>query len=88
MMLFEPRSRFTACLERFALAHEISDFYSTAVGRKSLAKCYSINYVPMHRTTRFTSFPDYLMIQMVKFTFAEDWVPKKIGRSTYTRVIQ
>ncbi len=25
---------------------------------------------------RFTSFPDYLMIQMVKFTFADDWVPK------------
>ncbi|XP_064384127.1 ubiquitin carboxyl-terminal hydrolase 5-like [Halichondria panicea] len=59
---------FTACLERFALAHEISDFYSTAVGGKGLAK----------KTSRFTSFPDYLMIQMVKFTFAEDWVPKKI----------
>ncbi len=33
-----------------------------------------------HRTTRLASFPDYLMIQMVKFSFAEDWVPKKFGK--------
>lgn len=31
------------------------------------------------RTTRFASFPDYLVIQIKKFTFGLDWVPKKLG---------
>ena len=31
------------------------------------------------RTTRFATFPDYLMVQMAKFSFGEDWVPKKYG---------
>ncbi|GCB85146.1 hypothetical protein scyTo_0025815, partial [Scyliorhinus torazame] len=29
--------------------------------------------------TRFASFPDYLVIQIKKFTFGLDWVPKKLG---------
>lgn len=32
------------------------------------------------RTTRFASFPDYLVIQIKKFTFGLDWVPKKLGK--------
>lgn len=40
-------------------------------------------WVPGHslfsRTTRFASFPDYLVIQIKKFTFGLDWVPKKLG---------
>ena len=32
------------------------------------------------RTTRFASFPDHLVIQIKKFTFGLDWVPKKLGR--------
>lgn len=31
------------------------------------------------RTTRFASFPDHLVIQIKKFTFGLDWVPKKLG---------
>lgn len=42
-----------------------------------------IVWVPGHslfpRTTRFASFPDYLVIQIKKFTFGLDWVPKKLG---------
>lgn len=33
----------------------------------------------LSRTTRFASFPDYLVIQIKKFTFGLDWVPKKLG---------
>ncbi len=32
------------------------------------------------RTTRFASFPDHLVIQIKKFTFGLDWVPKKLGK--------
>lgn len=38
-----------------------------------------------HRTTRFASFPDYLVIQIKKFTFGLDWVPKKLGMVAGTR---
>ncbi|XP_060679120.1 ubiquitin carboxyl-terminal hydrolase 5-like, partial [Hemiscyllium ocellatum] len=33
------------------------------------------------RKTRFASFPDYLVIQIKKFTFGLDWVPKKLDVS-------
>lgn len=31
------------------------------------------------RTSRFASFPEYMVVQMKKFTFGVDWVPKKLG---------
>lgn len=31
------------------------------------------------RTSRFASFPEYLVLQIKKFTFGVDWVPKKLG---------
>lgn len=37
----------------------------------------SVSFV---RTTRFASFPDHLVIQIKKFTFGLDWVPKKLGK--------
>ena len=33
------------------------------------------------KTTRFASFPDHLVIQIKKFTFGLDWVPKKLDVS-------
>lgn len=36
-------------------------------------------FVSFIRTTRFASFPDHLVIQIKKFTFGLDWVPKKLG---------
>ena len=44
----------------------------------------SFHMVPVHvlfvsRTTRFATFPDYLMVQLSKFTLGDDWVPKKYG---------
>ena len=32
------------------------------------------------RTTRLATFPDYLMVQIKKFTLGDDWVPKKLGK--------
>ena len=31
------------------------------------------------RRTKFSSFPDYLMVQLKKFTIGDDWVPRKLG---------
>ena len=31
------------------------------------------------RTTCLASFPDYLFVQLKKFTIGDDWVPKKLG---------
>lgn len=33
------------------------------------------------RTTRLSSFPDFLVIQLKKFTLREDWVPIKLDVS-------
>nr|XP_033781358.1 ubiquitin carboxyl-terminal hydrolase 5 isoform X1 [Geotrypetes seraphini] len=62
---------FTACLEAFSAPEQVEDFWSTALQAKSLAV----------KTTRFASFPDYLVIQIKKFTFGLDWVPKKLDVS-------
>lgn len=39
---------------------------------------YSIEQQLNFRTTRLATFPDYLMIQLKKFTLREDWVPIKL----------
>ena len=59
---------FTACLTSFAAPVSIEDFYSTAIGGKCAAS----------KTTRFITFPDYLMIQLNKFAIGDDWVPRKL----------
>lgn len=46
------------------------------------------SYSLFPRTTRFASFPDYLVIQIKKFTFGLDWVPKKLGMVPGTRVVK
>lgn len=37
------------------------------------------NFFSLFRTSRFASFPEYLIVQIKKFTFGVDWVPKKLG---------
>lgn len=59
---------FTACLSAFTSPVQIDDFFSTAIKDK----CTAI------KTTRFGTFPDYLMIQLNKFTIGDDWVPRKL----------
>lgn len=36
-------------------------------------------FLVLPRTSRFASFPQYLVVQIKKFTFGLDWIPKKLG---------
>jgi len=58
---------FSACIEAYA-GDELVEFYSSAIKTKTTAT----------KRSRFGSFPDYLVIQLRKFTVGEDWVPKKL----------
>lgn len=69
--IVRPRVAMSACLEAFATPEVVDDFYSTALQAKSVAQ----------KSTRFATFPDYLMVQMKKFTLGDDWVPKKLDVS-------
>ncbi|XP_030842725.1 ubiquitin carboxyl-terminal hydrolase 5 [Strongylocentrotus purpuratus] len=59
------------CLEAFAAQEKVEDFYSAAINAKTVAL----------RSTRIASFPDFLIIQLKKFTLGEDWTPKKLDVS-------
>lgn len=69
--LVRPRISMSSCLEAFMATEFIEDFYSTAINATTVA----------NKTTRFLTFPDYLMVQVKKFTLGEDWVPKKLDVS-------
>ncbi|XP_046375139.2 ubiquitin carboxyl-terminal hydrolase 5-like [Haliotis rufescens] len=69
--IVRPRISLSACLEAFSAVEVIDDFYSSALKAKTQA----------HKTTRLRTFPDYLFVQMKKFTIGEDWVPKKLDVS-------
>ncbi|KAF3692088.1 Ubiquitin carboxyl-terminal hydrolase 5 [Channa argus] len=62
---------FTACMAALSEPEMLTDFWSSAVQAKTTAT----------KTTCFASFPDYLVIQIKKFTFGLDWVPKKLDVS-------
>ncbi|XP_035991041.1 ubiquitin carboxyl-terminal hydrolase 5 isoform X1 [Fundulus heteroclitus] len=62
---------FSACMAALSEPEMLTDFWSSAVQAKTSAT----------KTTRFASFPDHLVIQIKKFTFGLDWVPKKLDVS-------
>ncbi|XP_037094382.1 ubiquitin carboxyl-terminal hydrolase 5-like [Pollicipes pollicipes] len=59
---------FEACLEAFAAERRVEQFYSTALDAKTTAL----------QTVRLASFPDFLLVQLQKFTVGDDWLPKKL----------
>uniref|UniRef100_UPI00358F787F ubiquitin carboxyl-terminal hydrolase 5-like isoform X2 n=1 Tax=Myxine glutinosa TaxID=7769 RepID=UPI00358F787F len=65
------RIPFEACLSAFAEPESVEEFWSSALLAKSTAV----------KTTRFASFPEFLVLQVKKFTFGLDWVPKKLDIS-------
>ncbi|TVK90633.1 Ubiquitin carboxyl-terminal hydrolase 13 [Bagarius yarrelli] len=65
------RIPFTACLQAFTEPENVTDFWSSALQAKSAGV----------KTSRFASFPDYMVVQLKKFTFGVDWVPKKFDIS-------
>ncbi|XP_033642208.1 ubiquitin carboxyl-terminal hydrolase 5-like [Asterias rubens] len=69
--LVRPSIPLSACLEAYMAAEMVEDFYSSALKAKSVAT----------RTARMATFPDFLIIQLKKFTLSENWVPKKLDVS-------
>ncbi|RHY93041.1 hypothetical protein DYB37_001323 [Aphanomyces astaci] len=66
-----PDVPFDACLHE-AFSPELFDgFYSSALGRKG----------PASKTSRFNTFPKYLLVQMQRYYVSEDWTPKKMDVS-------
>ncbi|KAI5635783.1 ubiquitin carboxyl-terminal hydrolase domain-containing protein [Phthorimaea operculella] len=67
-LVVRPHIPFQACLESFMREETIDQFFSSAVNKK----------VTAHKITRLATFPDYLLIQLKKFTIKEDWTPAKL----------
>nr|CAG4634620.1 EOG090X0181 [Alona affinis] len=63
-----PKVTLQACLEALVRPEEIQNFFSSAINSKTTAL----------KATRLATFPDYLWIQLRKFTLAEDWTPVKL----------
>ncbi|XP_005991976.1 ubiquitin carboxyl-terminal hydrolase 13 isoform X7 [Latimeria chalumnae] len=69
--LIHAKVPFSACLQAFGEPENVDDFWSSALQAKSAGV----------KTSRFASFPEYLAVQIKKFTFGLDWVPKKLDVS-------
>jgi len=62
------RIPFDECIHLFAEPGELDGFYSTETKQKG----------PATKTTRFASFPKYLVMQVQRFYLGADWSPKKL----------
>ncbi|XP_061097803.1 ubiquitin carboxyl-terminal hydrolase 13-like isoform X1 [Conger conger] len=62
---------FTACLQAFTEPENVPDFWSSELQAKSAGV----------KSCRFASFPAHMLVQIKKFTFGMDWIPKKIDVS-------
>ncbi|NXS83467.1 UBP13 hydrolase, partial [Erpornis zantholeuca] len=69
--LVHAKIPFSACLQAFSEPSNVEDFWSSALQAKSAGV----------KTSRFASFPEYLVVQIKKFTFGLDWIPKKLDVS-------
>ncbi|XP_062988007.1 ubiquitin carboxyl-terminal hydrolase 13 [Elgaria multicarinata webbii] len=69
--LVRARIPFSACMQAFSEPENVNDFWSSALQAKSAGV----------KTSRFASFPEYLVVQIKKFTFGLDWIPKKLDVS-------
>ena len=69
--IVRPIVPLTQAIARWAEPEEVHDFKikSGASGTK------------IRKTQRFITFPDYLLIQMKKYTYNDDWTPRKIDVS-------
>lgn len=60
-----------SCIEAFTDGEIVDDFFSSALNKKTRAL----------KKTRLRTFPDYLLVQLKKFTIGSDWVPRKLDVS-------
>jgi ubiquitin carboxyl-terminal hydrolase 5/13 len=61
----------TQAIARWAEPATIDDFKVTRAGPTAAVR----------KTQRFLTFPDYLLVQMRKYTYNDDWTPRKIDVS-------
>lgn len=66
-----PKVNFASCIDSFASPCTVEDFYSSAIKGKTTAS----------KKTRLRTFPDYLFVQLQKFTIGSDWIEKKLDVS-------
>lgn len=69
--LVRPKIPLQVCLEKFAEADTVEQFYSTAINDKTTAI----------KQARLASMPDYLLLHLKKFTLREDWTSMKLDVS-------
>ncbi|XP_043203886.1 ubiquitin carboxyl-terminal hydrolase 5-like [Amphibalanus amphitrite] len=65
------RVPFEALLEAFREPRRVEQFYSTALDAKTVAL----------QTSRLGTFPEFLLVQLQRFTVGDDWLPKKLDVS-------
>ena len=69
--IVRPEIPLQACLSSFLQDEVVSDFYSSATKSR----------VNALKSTRLSTFPDFLLIQAKKFEHAADWSPIKLDIS-------
>lgn len=69
--IVRPEIALSDCFNLFIQNEHIDDFYSTATKSKGIA----------YKSTRFSTFPDFLFIQARKFELGPDWSPIKLDIS-------
>jgi ubiquitin carboxyl-terminal hydrolase 5/13 len=69
--LVRPEISLLDCLNLITKNEHVTDFYSSATKTKGIAL----------KSTRFATFPDFLLLQAKKFDFAADWSPIKLDVS-------
>ena len=69
--LVRPKIPLRTCLEKFAEAEAVEQFFSTAINDKTTAM----------KQARLSSMPDYLLLHLKKFTLREDWTSIKLDVS-------
>ncbi|KAK6620294.1 hypothetical protein RUM44_006695 [Polyplax serrata] len=69
--LVRPHIKFSSCLEAFSQPEIIERFYSSAINRATTAS----------KTTRLSSFPDYLLIHLKKFYVNSEYQASKLDVS-------
>nr|CAG4646044.1 EOG090X0181 [Macrothrix elegans] len=63
-----PKITLQSCLEALIRQEEVPNWHSSVINGKTTAL----------KSARLATFPDYLWIQLRKFTWAEDWTPVKL----------
>ncbi|KAF8568358.1 hypothetical protein P879_08090 [Paragonimus westermani] len=66
-----PRIPFEACLSAWGEVEKVNDF-ATPASDPPGARTYAL------RSSRLLNFPDYLCVQLAKYTIGSDWLPQKL----------